>query len=161
MPGLLTSDFLWSRWRGETFPSFPVHAQPVILRIWHEAHGLTCDWLTFQTEFTTLMKKGPVKIKAILLKINQSTLHHCLLCRLTRHVMCNYMQTLSYDFILQVARNSYFLNHRYTYGCPDSKVYGINMEPTWGRQGPSGPMLALWTLLSGYMFSKHIRSLIY
>ena len=35
MPGSLTSSFLWSRWRGKTFPA---HAQPAILRIWQEAH---------------------------------------------------------------------------------------------------------------------------
>ena len=35
MPGSLTSGFLWSRRRGKTFP---VHAQPAILRIWQEAH---------------------------------------------------------------------------------------------------------------------------
>ena len=97
MPGSVSSDFLWSRWRGEIFPA---QAQPVIWRIWQEAHGLTCDWLTLQIEVTTLMKKGPVKIKAILFKINQSMYHHCLLSRLTRHVMCNYTPTLSYDFIL-------------------------------------------------------------
>ena len=28
MPGSLTSGFLWSRWRGKTFPTFPAHAQP-------------------------------------------------------------------------------------------------------------------------------------
>ena len=35
----LTSSFLWSRWRGKMFPAFPAHAQPVILRIWQEAHA--------------------------------------------------------------------------------------------------------------------------
>ena len=39
MPGSLTSVFLWSQWRGKTFPAFPAHAQPAILRIWQEAHG--------------------------------------------------------------------------------------------------------------------------
>ena len=34
MPGSLTSGFLWSRRRGKTFPAFPVHAQPAMLRIW-------------------------------------------------------------------------------------------------------------------------------
>ena len=34
MPGSPTSGFLWSRRRGETFPAFPAHAQPGILRIW-------------------------------------------------------------------------------------------------------------------------------
>ena len=34
MPGSLTSGFLWSRRRGKTFPAFPTHAQPAILRIW-------------------------------------------------------------------------------------------------------------------------------
>ena len=39
MPGSLTSSFLLSRWRGKTFPAFPAHAQPAILRIWQEAHA--------------------------------------------------------------------------------------------------------------------------
>ena len=34
MPGSPTIGFLWNRWRGKTFPAFPVHAQPAILRIW-------------------------------------------------------------------------------------------------------------------------------
>ena len=34
---------------------------------------------------------------------------------------------------------------------PDSKVHGANMGPIWGRQDPGGPMLAPWTLLSGYV----------
>ena len=34
----------------------------------------------------------------------------------------------------------------------DSKVHGANMEPIWGRQEPGGPMLAPWTLLSGYWY---------
>ena len=38
MPGSLTSGFLWNRRRGKTFPAFPAHAQPAILRIWQEAH---------------------------------------------------------------------------------------------------------------------------
>ena len=34
-------------------------------------------------------------------------------------------------------------------GCPDSKVHGANMGPTWGRQDPDGPHvghmnLAIW-----------------
>ena len=37
MPGSLTSGFLWNWRRGETFPAFPAHAQPAILRIWLEA----------------------------------------------------------------------------------------------------------------------------
>ena len=40
MPGSLTSGFLWSRPRGKTFPAFPPHAQPAILRIRQEAHGV-------------------------------------------------------------------------------------------------------------------------
>ena len=35
----LSSGFLWSRWRGKTFPVLPAHAQPSIWRIWYEAHG--------------------------------------------------------------------------------------------------------------------------
>ena len=34
MSGSLTSGFLWNRRRGKTFPAFPAHAQPAILRIW-------------------------------------------------------------------------------------------------------------------------------
>ena len=33
MPGSLTSGFLWNRRRGNTFPVFPAHAQPAILRL--------------------------------------------------------------------------------------------------------------------------------
>ena len=34
MPGSLTSGSLRNRRRGKTFPAFPAHAQPAILRIW-------------------------------------------------------------------------------------------------------------------------------
>ena len=34
MPGSLTIGFLWNWRRGKTFPAFPAHAQPAILRIW-------------------------------------------------------------------------------------------------------------------------------
>ena len=34
MPGSVTSGFIWNRRRGKTFPAFPAHAQPAILRIW-------------------------------------------------------------------------------------------------------------------------------
>ena len=34
MSGSLTIGFLWNRRRGKTFPAFPAHAQPAILRIW-------------------------------------------------------------------------------------------------------------------------------
>ena len=47
MPGLLTSGFLWNRRRGKTFPAFPAHAQPAILRIWQEAHGRRSSNLKF------------------------------------------------------------------------------------------------------------------
>ena len=40
MPGSLTSVFPWCQWRGKTFPAFPAHAQPAILRIWQEAHWI-------------------------------------------------------------------------------------------------------------------------
>ena len=45
MPGTFSppprvSGFLWSRWRGKTFPAFPAHAQPAVLRIWYEPHVL-------------------------------------------------------------------------------------------------------------------------
>ena len=46
MLGSLTSGFLWNRRRGKTFPTFPAHAQPAILRIWQEAHGMTSPWFT-------------------------------------------------------------------------------------------------------------------
>ena len=44
MPGWLTSGFLWNRRQGETFPAFPGHAQPAILRIWYEAHQTVVCW---------------------------------------------------------------------------------------------------------------------
>ena len=38
------------------------------------------------------------------------------------------------------------------YGAPDSKVYGANMGPIWGRQDPGGPYvdpknLAIWGIM--------------
>ena len=47
MPGSLTSRFLLSRRRGKTFPAFPAHAQPAILRIWQEAHWITTVYIMF------------------------------------------------------------------------------------------------------------------
>ena len=45
----------------------------------------------------------------------------------------------------------------YTY--PDGKVHGAKMGPTWVLPAPDGPMLAPWTLLSGYIwFVVHFRS---
>ena len=32
---------------------------------------------------------------------------------------------------------------------PESKVHMANMGPTWVLSAPDGPMLPLWTLLSG------------
>ena len=43
MPGSLTHGFLRIRRRGKSFPAFPAHAQPSILRIWQEAHS----WLHY------------------------------------------------------------------------------------------------------------------
>ena len=37
-------------------------------------------------------------------------------------------------------------------GIPDSKVHGANMGPIWADRTQVGPMLASWTLLSGYCF---------
>ena len=34
MPGTLSRGFLWISAAGETFPAFPAHAQPSLLRIW-------------------------------------------------------------------------------------------------------------------------------
>ena len=61
MPGSLTSGFLWSRRWGKTFPAFPAHAQPTILRIWYEAHVfhvipavdtyITNEWLLLTYSF--------------------------------------------------------------------------------------------------------------
>ena len=45
MPGSLTSGFSRSLWWRKTFPAFPVHVQPAILRIWWKAHvKLTLRW---------------------------------------------------------------------------------------------------------------------
>ena len=35
----------------------------------------------------------------------------------------------------------------------DSKVHGANMRPTWVLSAPDGPVLALWTYLSGKQFA--------
>ena len=34
--------------------------------------------------------------------------------------------------------------------CPDNKVHGANMGPTWVLSAPDGPILAPWILLSGW-----------
>ena len=34
---------------------------------------------------------------------------------------------------------------------PESKVHEANMGPTWVLSAPDGPMLAPWSLLSGYL----------
>ena len=44
---------------------------------------------------------------------------------------------------------------------PDSKVHGANMGPIWGRQDPSGPMLAPLTLLSGMLRNETTLALPY
>ena len=38
---------------GKAFPAVPAHAQPSILRIWHEAHGwvISCQYLTIVGQF--------------------------------------------------------------------------------------------------------------
>ena len=38
-PGSLASGFSLKSVAGKTFPAFPAHAQPTILRIWQEAHA--------------------------------------------------------------------------------------------------------------------------
>ena len=45
-----------------------------------------------------------------------------------------------------------------TIAYPDSKVYGANMRPTWGRQDPGGPYvgpmnLAIWVY---FVIPQHI-----
>ena len=41
--------------------------------------------------------------------------------------------------------------------CPDSKVHGANMGPTWVLLAQVGPMWAPWTLLSGWIIDKPMR----
>ena len=45
MPGSLTSGFLWNRWLEKTFPAFPAHAQPAILRT-VKCHYNACHYST-------------------------------------------------------------------------------------------------------------------
>ena len=40
------------------------------------------------------------------------------------------------------------------YNYPDSNVHGANKGPTWLLSAPDGPILAPWTLLSGYTKQK-------
>ena len=49
MLGSLTSGFFLSRRWGKTFPAFPVHAQPAILRIWQDAHGGSYEYIRQET----------------------------------------------------------------------------------------------------------------
>ena len=44
---------------GKTFPTFPAHAQPAILRFWKEAHGLCRNWsLTVSTTSIVFLKNN-------------------------------------------------------------------------------------------------------
>ena len=42
---------------GKTFPAFPAHAQPAILRIWKEAHGMITNADTFVVLLSTSVDK--------------------------------------------------------------------------------------------------------
>ena len=68
MQGSLTSGFFWSRWWGETFPAFPAHAQPTILRIWQEAHELkTSPWTN-----RVIPLLGPILLIGIAISTNKT-----------------------------------------------------------------------------------------
>ena len=41
------------------------------------------------------------------------------------------------------------------HACPDSKVHGANMGPTWGHQDPGDSLLAPWTLLSRWCVAHY------
>ena len=59
MPVSPTSGYFWSRRRGKTFPAFPAHAQPTILRIWQEAHSFSfhVNWTSHSWESQCLILK--------------------------------------------------------------------------------------------------------
>ena len=102
MPGLLTSGFLWRRWRVKTFPAFPAHAQPSILGIWQEAHNLQADimlmnklpkWsedifvsyrvppltptsLSVWTWFTTVTLGHSIKVEYVVKNVDWHVCHH-------------------------------------------------------------------------------------
>ena len=40
------------------------------------------------------------------------------------------------------------------YVCPDSKVHGANMKPTWGRQDPRGPHVGHDVNLDIWVFTQ-------
>ena len=57
IPGSITSNwFPLKRVAGKTFPAFPAHAQPAILRIWQEAHDINI--YTYCVEPVRWAKKG-------------------------------------------------------------------------------------------------------
>ena len=58
MSGSLTGDFLWNRWRGRTFPAFPAHAQPTILRICQKAHATAAELTWHATMCNQLWPTG-------------------------------------------------------------------------------------------------------
>ena len=65
MPGSLTSVFLWSQWRGKTFPAFPAHAQPAILRIWQEAHGWLIRFPRFVRIWLLILAQKLVEVPSL------------------------------------------------------------------------------------------------
>ena len=54
--------------------------------------------------------------------------------------LCAYSWALLNNITIHLGR-SVCLRH----GCPDSKVHGAYMGPTWGRQDPGGPRVGLMT----------------
>ena len=50
---------------GKTFPAFSAHAQPAILRIWQEAHGMVYPYDIFISGYTQSILKRPLSLHAM------------------------------------------------------------------------------------------------
>ena len=71
----------------------------------------------------------------------QCCVNICLVCPVLNGIILSKFTCLFYRTILYL----------------DSKVHGANMGPIWDWQDPGGPMLAPWTLLSGYVSTALYR----
>ena len=74
----------------------------------------------------------------------------------TKRDRCTYIWRALYIALRSIARKWYLHCYRTTYSTtvnyPDSKVYGANMGPIWGRQDPGGPHVgpmnfAIWVAI--------------
>ena len=110
MPGSLTHSV------GKTFPAFPAHAQPAILRIWQEAHWLHLHMMWYQwSQNSSSMVFKRISVDLYLMKKNNVYV----VCVL---IYIFFYSTRIFNFLLLVYdMDKYFITHSkgnaITYSC--------------------------------------------